>query len=160
MKKVLLFIFNNIEIGLSGIFFLFMSFAVGAQLITRFIGTSFFYAEEIARFSYIWIAFLCIALAEKQKTHFSVTVFTVFLKGRAEAALEFIVDVICCLTFIFLFYWSLRFLPFTHVTRSPAMELPMTIVSSSLAVGFLLSFIRRLYHAVGHAKQMIKGVNP
>ena len=160
MKKILLYVFDNIEIWLSWIFFSFMSFAVAAQLITRFIGASFFYAEEIARFSYIWIAFLCISLAEKKHTHFCVTVFTMFFKGRAEATLEFIVDLLCFFAFIFLFYWSLRLLPFTHVIRSPAMELPMTIVSSSLGVGFFMSSIRRLYHAVGHAKQMIKGVNP
>jgi TRAP-type C4-dicarboxylate transport system permease small subunit len=133
---------------------------VGLQLIARYTGLSLIFTEEVARYSYIWVAFLAMALGEKCRTHFNVTVFTVFLKGRAEAALEFIVDLISAFVFIFLFYWSLHFWPFTHVTKSPAMELPMTIISTSLCVGFFLSFMRRLYHASRHAKQMIKGVNP
>ena len=100
------------------------------------------------------------SLAEKQRAHFKVTVFTMFLKGRGEAALEFIADLISVVVFIFLFYWSLRFLPFTHVTLSPALRIPLTCISSSLTLCFFLAFIRRLYHAVGNAKKMVKGFNP
>ena len=158
--KILKYIFDNIEEWCSGFFFCLMSIAVATQIITRFTGTSFMYTEEIARYSYIWVAFFCMSMAEKRRAHFNVIVFTIFLKGRGEAALEFIADLICAFVFIYLFYWSIRFIPFNHVNLSPAMRIPLTCISASLTVGFFLSFIRRSYHAVGHVKQIAKGVSP
>ena len=159
MKKIK-YVFDHIELWMGGFFFCIMSIAVGLQLFSRFARLSIVFTEEIARYSYIWVAFLCMALAERQRTHFNVTVFTMFLKGRAEATLEFIADLVCTIVFFILFYWSLQFWPFTHVLKTPALEIPMTVVSTCLCIGFFLSFIHRLYHAVSHAKQMIKGGNP
>ena len=154
------YIFDRIELGIAWFFFCTMSIAVGLQLIARFTKVSFVFTEEVARYSYIWVAFLCMSLAEKQRAHFNVTVFTIYLKGRAEAALEFFADLVCTMVFIYLFYWSLKFWPFTHVLKTPSLEIPMTVVSTCLCVSFFLSSIHRLFHAISHAKQMIKGGKP
>ena len=156
MKK-LKYVFDNIEHWLAVFFFLMMCFAITLQLVSRFAGISIVFTEEIARYSYIWIAFLSIALHEKLRGHFNVTVFTLFLKGRAEAALEFFTDLLCSLIFLFLFYWSIRYWSFTNVLKTAALEIPMTFATTCLCVGFFMAFIRRLWHTIGHAKQMIKG---
>ena len=155
--KVLKYCFDRIEIFVSQVLFCTMSVAVAFQLVSRFTGLGFFWTEEVARYSYIWIVFLCISLGEKMRAHFTVTAFTMFLKGRAEAILELFVDIICLSLYLYLFYWSLHYLPFSHVIQSPAMRLPLTIITASLTVGFSLCFIRRLTHTVKRVREIIKG---
>jgi TRAP-type C4-dicarboxylate transport system permease small subunit len=152
------FCFDHIEEWIGSFMFCVMSLAVALQLISRSVGQPLFFTEEIARYSYIWIVFLCISLGEKRRDHYSVSVFTLFLKGRGETALEFIADCLCCLVFLYLFYWAILYWPFSSVIKSPAFEIPMTCVSTSLCLGFGLAVIRRLMHAIGHAKRMIQGV--
>lgn len=155
--KVLKYCFDRIEVFFCQVLFGVMSLAVAFQLVSRFTGLGFFWTEEVARYSYIWIVFLCISLGEKMRAHFTVTAFTMFLKGRAEAVLEIIVDIICLTIYAYLFYWSLHYLPFTHIIQSPAMRLPLTVITASLTVGFSLSFIRRLAHTVERVKGIIRG---
>ena len=156
MKK-LKYVFDNIELWIATFFFCLMASAVILQLVSRAGRFAIIWTEEVARFSYIWIAFLCMALHEKKQGHFSVTAFTSFLKGRAEAVLNFIVGLICSFVFIYLFYWSIRFLIFSHVIISGALRIPITVATTCLCVGFFLCSIRRLCHTIDYAKQIIKG---
>ena len=157
--KILKYCFNHIEIWVSQLFFCTMCLAVAFQLFSRFTGMTFIFTEELARYSYVWVVFACIALAEKQKAHFNVKAFTLFLKGRAEQVLELIIDITCLIIFSYLFYWSLLYWPFTHVIQTPAMRLPMTVVTTSLCFGFFMCFVRRLVHTVNRIKLLIKGGN-
>jgi TRAP-type C4-dicarboxylate transport system permease small subunit len=158
MEK-LKYCFDRIEEWIGEFFFCLMSLAVALQLISRVIGKPLFFTEEIARYSYIWIVFLCMSLGEKRRDHYTVSVFTMFLKGRGEKILESITDIFCSLVFLYLFYWSLKYWPFSHVIKSPAFEIPMTCISTSLCIGFFMAFLRRLFHAAAHIKS-IKGSVP
>ena len=149
--------FDHIEVWIGQLFFCSMSLAIALQLVSRFTGMGIFFTEELARYSYVWIVFVCIALAEKQRAHFNVTAFTLFLKGKAEVILELIADIICTLIFLYLFYWSLRFWPFTHVLKTPSLEVPMTCITTCLCIGFFMSFVRRLVHTIERVKSIIKG---
>jgi TRAP-type C4-dicarboxylate transport system permease small subunit len=148
--------FAHIEEWIGCFMFCSMSLAVALQLISRAWGQPLFFTEEIARYSYIWIVFLCISLGEKRRDHYMVSVFTLFLKGRGEAALEFTTDCLCCVVFLYLFYHAILYWPFSNVIKSPALEIPMTFISTSLCLGFGLAAIRRLTHAIAHAKRMRK----
>ena len=156
MKK-LLYIFDNIEIWTATFFFCLMTFLVILQLISRFSGVTIIFTEEFARYSYIWIAFLAMALHEKKRGHFNVTFFTMFLKGRGEAALEFFTDLLCSVIFLYLFYWSILYWKFSSVILTIALRLPMTFVTTCLCIGFFMCFVRRFSHTIGHAKQLVKG---
>jgi TRAP-type C4-dicarboxylate transport system permease small subunit len=156
MKKIK-YCFDHIEVWIGEFMFCVMSLAVACQLISRFVGKPLFFTEEMARYSYIWIVFLCMSLGEKRRDHYTVTVFTMFLKGKAEALLELITDILCALVFLYLFYWSLGYWSFTHVIKTPALEIPMTFISTSLCLGFFLACIRRFGHAVEHLKLIVKG---
>jgi TRAP-type C4-dicarboxylate transport system permease small subunit len=149
--------FEHVEVWVSSVMFCVMSLSVALQLISRLIGHPLTFTEEIARFSYIWIVFLCISLGEKRHEHYSVSVFTLFLKGRAETALEIAVDILGCIVFLYLFYWTILYWPFTMVVNSPALEIPMVLVSMCLSFGFGLACINRAIHIIRCTKLMFKG---
>ena len=155
--KILKYCFDRIEIWVAQFFFLVMTAAVGFQLLSRYTGMGFFFTEELARYSYIWVVFACIALGENMRAHFNVTAFTMFLKGRAEQILELFIDVLSIILYTYLLYWSIRNLPFTHVIQTPAMRFPMTVITSSLCFCFFMCIVRRITHTINRVKLIKKG---
>jgi len=140
---------DSIEVTISSILFVVMSSIVFAQLLAREIfKSSIFTSEEIARFSYVWISFLCVSLAEKRREHFCVDVFLKFLKGKANFLVYVIEYLIGSVILAYLFYWSIEFSKFQSVRLSNALEIPMSVVAASMIVGFGMAFIRRTVNLI------------
>ena len=146
MKRLLLFLYS-IEDYLTPVFLFIMSVAVAAQIFFRLIlHKPLLYTEEIARFSYIWCVYLCIAMGEKYEEHFFVDFFVKFLKGKPDQLLHVIEKALGCLMFGVLFFWSIKFWSFQRINKSAAFGISMSYVAASMCVGFFLSFIRRGAH--------------
>lgn len=156
MRKVLKFL-KSIEDYLSPVFLVIMCIAVTAQIIGRVvIKKPLLYTEEVARFSYVWCVYLLIAMGEKYQDHFSVDLFVRFLKGKADIALQIIEKLLGAVVFVYLFYWSIKFVSFERIIRSPAFNISMSWVAASMCFGFLLAAIHRFIHAYDLIKQIIK----
>ena len=98
MKK-LLKVFNSLEEIIAGSLFGVMCITILCQMFSRiFLKKALLFSEEISRFCYIWVVFLCISLGEKKFEHFNVEVFLSFVKGvpnqQVCSALEFTFT--CC----------------------------------------------------------------
>lgn len=80
MKK-LLKVFNSLEEIIAGSLFGVMCITILCQMFSRiFLKKALLFSEEISRFCYIWVVFLCISLGEKKFEHFNVEVFLSFVK--------------------------------------------------------------------------------
>ena len=65
MKKILK-LFNSVEEIIAASLFGVMCLTVLAQMFSRiFLGKALLFSEEISRFCYIWVVFMCISLGEK-----------------------------------------------------------------------------------------------
>lgn len=154
MKK-LLKIFNSLEEIVAGSLFGVMCLTVLCQMCSRiFLNKALLFSEEISRFCYIWVVFLCISLGEKTFEHFKVEVFLRSLKGVPDQAARAATSAVCCFIHMYLLYWSLQFFAFERVVKSAAMEIPMSVVAAGMVLGFFLGSIRCLVN-VGAA---IKGL--
>ena len=148
MKKLLSFLYS-IEDYFASAFLFIMCITVAVQIFFRIaIHKPLLYTEEIARFSYIWCVYLCIAMGEKYEEHFCVDVFVKFLKGKPNQVLRVIEKALGCVIFGVLLYWSVKFWSFQRINRSAAFGISMSIVAASMCVGFFLSLIRRGAHLI------------
>lgn len=130
--------------------------AVLTQLVSREIGgKSLIFTEEIAKFSYIWLVYICIALGEHNREHFYVDIFVKFVKGKANLVLYTVEYLAGCLVFAYLFYWSIKFYAFEKVILSPALEMSMSVVALAVVVGIGLSLIHRTFKLVETINQII-----
>lgn len=143
--------------------FVVMCIAVFAQIVFRVVlKNPLLVSEEIARFSYVWVVFLCMSLGERDREHFCVDVFLKFLKGKADLAVQLVESLIAMAAFAYLFYWSIRFVSFEAVIKSAAMEISMAYVAAAMCVGFGLCIIRRgrhtwnIVHALAARKEEVR----
>lgn len=84
MKKILK-LFNSVEEIIAASLFGVMCLTVLAQMFSRiFLGKALLFSEEISRFCYIWVVFMCISLGEKTFEHFNVEVFLKFSNFALE----------------------------------------------------------------------------
>lgn len=156
MKRFLK-VLDSLEEILAGSLFGVMCISVLSQMFSRiFLNKALLYSEEISRFCYIWIVFLCISLGEKTFEHFNVTVFLQFVKGVSNQVLCVLTSLICCLIHMYLCYWSFQFFQFEKVVKSAAMEIPMSVVAAGMVLGFFLGSIRCMVNVAGHIRAIGK----
>lgn len=154
--KTVMKIIKNLEEYVSVFFLCVMCIAVTFQIIFRVILKSpLLFTEEIARYSYVWCVFFCIAMGEKHNEHFAVDIFVRFLKQRASDWLYAIEKLIGCICFALLFVWSVQFLNFEWVVKSSALGISMGLVALSMCFGFGLSFIRRGYYVYYYVRKAL-----
>ena len=139
-------LFNNVEEILASCMFVVMCVALFAQLFGRLVmNNPPFFTEEISRYSYVWLVYFGLAIAEKANAHYSVDLLPKIVKKPVAI----VVDAIVAAAYAYLFYVSIDFWHFSKVIITPALEWPMTVVSTSLCIGFALAAIRRLQNLVG-----------
>lgn len=154
--KVLKHLYEHIEEDISIILFGVMCVCVAAQMFTRILTDfSLLYSDELSRFCYIWVVFLCMSLCEKTNDHFNVTVFLQPVKGMANEILWIVMRVFCLAVYIYLFYWACKFCVFEQDTKSASMEISMSIVAASMVVGFFLGSIRCAINVIKAFKHAI-----
>lgn len=154
MKRFLK-IFDSLEEFLAGSLFGVMCITVLCQMFSRiFLHKALLFSEEISRFCYIWIVFLCISLGEKTREHFNVTVFLQWVKGVPDQILGLVTSLVCCGIHGYLCYWSIQFFVFEKVVKSAAMEIPMSVVAAGMVLGFFLGSIRCLVNVAGHIRAL------
>ncbi len=143
MKKLMSF-FNLIEDYLAPLFFAIMCISIAAQVICRLIiKKPLLYTEELARYCYIWCVYLAIPMGEKYQDHFFVDIFVKFLHGKANLILIVIERAIEFVMFSLMFYWSIKFVKFEKIIRSPAFGISMGLIAASMTVGFFLCFLHK-----------------
>lgn len=101
------------------------------------------WTEEVARFAFIWMVFVGIAITERQKAHFRIT----FLVDRAPARMRYGLWLAGELLVFGALGWllleSIRFVGMGARQISAAMELRLHYVYSALAVAVVLAIINR-----------------
>lgn len=146
LKKTLKWIDKNLEEVLMAGSLWMIVIIMGLQIVMRYIfKQSLSWSEESARYFFIWFTFLGISFAVHNNTHIRLDIIETIVP-KLKKPLEYIGD----LFFIaFAAYMVkpgidvIKFLVGTNQT-SPALELPMYVVYTSLLLGILLTLIRYL----------------
>ena len=134
------------------VLFITMTIITFIQVLSRYIfGASFFWAEEIGRFSMIWIAFLGAAVGVSKGAHTRIDFFINLLPRNIKKWVEVLNHLICMGFVVVLIYNIIPVISITMKNLSPGLKIPMGVVYSSLFISGLLMvvyFPLRIYEEI------------
>jgi TRAP-type C4-dicarboxylate transport system permease small subunit len=143
MKNRIGDIANRVEEIITTFFFVVMSIGMFLQLFSRFfLEDPLYFTEELTRYCYLWIIFIGMPLTVKRKGHIRIDVFTMWLPVGIKKIIAIFIYIVSMFIFAFVTIWGFRYVEFSRMMISPAMELPMMFISISIPLGFSLAFLR------------------
>jgi len=124
--------------------------AIAAVILRSGFGVFLFWSEEAIIYLIIFSTFFGAVITLRHQEHVNVDVIATFLgkTGKKVMALIAITLTLVYLGAVGYFAWLLLFEPFSSSTTTPAMDIPLWVVESSVAIGFTLMFVRALELAV------------
>jgi C4-dicarboxylate transporter DctQ subunit len=118
--------------------------AIVAVLLRTFFNEIIFWSEEAIIYLIIFSTFLGAVITLRHNEHVKVDVFAMFLKERGKRVMAVIGTLVLLvyLGAIGYFAWVLVFEPRTSATVTPALHLPLWLVTLPLPIGLTLMFLR------------------
>ena len=120
--------------------------AIVAVVLRSGFGVFLFWSEEAIIYLIIFSTFFGAVITLRAQEHVNVDVIATFLgrRGKQVMALVALGVTLVYLGAVGFYAWMLLFEPFSSSTSTPALELPLWVVESAVAIGFTLMFLRAI----------------
>ena len=129
-----------IILGLSAMFLILL-----AQVIMRYVfSRPLTWSEEAARFIFVYVSFIGISYAYRQKGHIRMEVVVNLFPQAVRRGLEVLINLGTIALFCYMIPFSFRFIGIQAGVKATATHIPMSIVYSALPLGMALSCVRLL----------------
>lgn len=137
-------IMDCIERYVTAILFGAMCTIIMLQIIFRATNISVAWTEELARYLFVWIIYLCGSRAMFRGKHLTVDILPIFMSDKGKVYINIISNVVSCIFFICLLYCGSLVLERMLATPqySPANHVPMIVPYLAPTVGSLLMLLR------------------
>jgi C4-dicarboxylate transporter DctQ subunit len=137
--------FNKIEeyilIVLVPVMVIIIFIATGIRYLTT---SSLPWAEELARYSMVWIGYIGASLGMKRNAHIGVSAFVGVLPKRWRPYLDFLRFVLIVLFNLLIAFFALQIIKSQVATEqvSPALRIPIWVAYGAIPVGMVLMTVR------------------
>lgn len=152
------FLRDYFEELVAGIFMVVMSVTTFANVVARyFFNSPIQWAEELARYSFIWVVFLGAVVCTKRKRHITIDVLVTLIPARAAAWIHVIAD-LCTLgiAVVIAFYgWKLTQAA-TQITAT--LKVPHSVIYIVVPVSAALVFVHTLGDLAGNLRAALRPV--
>ena len=129
-----------IILGLSAMFLILV-----AQVIMRYVfSRPLTWSEEAARFIFVYVNFIGISYAYRQKGHIRMEVVVNLFPQAVRRGLEVLINLGTIALFCYMIPFSFRFIGIQAGVKATATHIPMSIVYTALPLGMALSCVRLL----------------
>lgn len=129
-----------IILGLSAMFLILL-----AQVIMRYVfSRPLTWCEEAARFIFVYVSFIGISYAYRQKGHIRMEVVVNLFPQAVRRGLEVLINLGTIALFCYMIPFSFRFIGIQAGVKATATHIPMSIVYTALPLGMALSCVRLL----------------
>lgn len=160
-KRILKFLDDHLEEAILVVLLGSMSIIIGIQVFMRYVmQASLSWSEEIARYLFIWLAYIGISYGVKLNKHIKVEAFIMLLPKSAKKYATLLSDLIFLMFSIIIIFkgieTSSRILKIGQF--SPALGIPMGLIYLAAPVGFSLASVRLIQKIVRDIRNMKKGV--
>lgn len=138
---------KNFEETILGILLVGMSLILLIQILMRVVAqNSLTWAEEIARYFYVWSVFLSIGCTIRMRNILRVDLVLQLIPAKARRVVELLLDAANVVLYAFLCKCSITVVQGVQNSgqTSPALELPMYAIYFIIPVGFALASLRSL----------------
>lgn len=134
-----------------------MATIVTAQVISRYIaGRPFTWSEELARYIFVWMTFLGMAVGVKQGSHVALDILVKKLKGVSQRVLMIVNNLLLLVFGVCLSASGFELVKLGMLQKSPTLQLPMQYVYAVIPVsGILIT-----YFIIGELIRNIRGKAP
>jgi TRAP-type C4-dicarboxylate transport system permease small subunit len=139
------FFLKNFEEIVAGAFLVMMSLATfGNVLLRYFLNSPLGWAEEFARYAFIWLVFMGAALCTKHNRHITIDALVVFLPRRAQAVCNLLADTVALgLMLVIIYYGSILASMATQPTSTLGIPQYMVYIAMPIAATLII------YHSLG-----------
>ncbi|KRW93083.1 TRAP transporter small permease [Paracoccus sp. PXZ] len=116
-----------------------MSVIVGWNVAGRYLtGNSLTWADEVARYSMIWLTFLGSGLALRHGAHAAITNAQDALPGRGQRILRLVILLVLFSFFGFMVWVGIDYMNRMAIQKSAALQVPMKWIYAAMPAGFAL----------------------
>ena len=144
----------RLEEGVTLVCFAVMCVFVALQLFFRFaLNSPLMFPEEISRYAYVWITFIGLSLATKTREHIRVDAGVGLLPPVWQRVIGLFVDLASFAILLWLAYLGARFMLFSRMSISPALEISLNLVYVAFPLGCLLAALRLSVHLVAELRR-------
>ena len=144
----------RLEEGVTLVCFAVMCVFVALQLFCRLaLNSPLMFPEEISRYAYVWITFIGLSLATKTREHIRVEAGVGLLPPVWQRVIGLFVDLTSFAILLWLAYLGVRFMLFSRMSISPALEIPLNLVYVAFPLGCLLAALRLSVHLVAELRR-------
>lgn len=124
------------------LFLMGMALMLGWNVAGRYLtGNSLTWADEVARYSMIWVTFLGAGLALREGAHAAITNAQDALPTGGQRALRGLILLIMFGFFAFMVWVGLDYMGRMSVQKSAALRVPMKWIYAAMPVGFALLIV-------------------
>ncbi|WP_434310801.1 TRAP transporter small permease [Hominifimenecus sp. rT4P-3] len=151
MKKILQMLDQHLEEWLLTFFLGLIAAIMLLQVVMRYLfGNALAWPEEVCRYLYIWSCFLGISYCISQGTELRIDLFEKLFRGKAKKGVQILLQGICVILYMYLFYTSLSVFQHVYETAqlSSAARIPMYLVYLSIPVSLALAVARGVQQVV------------
>ena len=125
-----------------------MSLIVGWNVAGRYLtGDSLTWADEVARYSMIWLTFLGAGLALRDGAHAAITNAQDALPHRGQRILRLLILAILFGFFAFMVWVGIDYMNRMQVQKSAALQVPMRYIYAAMPVGFGMMIVHLAFIA-------------
>ncbi len=145
--KFFRYIEKNFEEAVMGVLLIGMAVILMAQILMRvFAQNSLPWAEEVARYFYVWSVFLSIACTIRMKNILRVDFLLQILPKSLTLVFEVVIDIVNAVLYGYLAYHSITVVMNVQASAqtSPALKIPMYLVYAIVPAGFALASARSI----------------
>ncbi|MDD1793284.1 TRAP transporter small permease [Enterovibrio makurazakiensis] len=166
MKSLLKNIDENGERWLLLFFYTTIVITIAMEVLRRFVFSySSIWGEEVARYAFIYLAWIGASAAVKERAHIRIDVLLHYLPQRGKAVMYLFGDLMTLIVAVFALYWSIHpievSLKFGSVTHglgiSQAWFMAAVPLGFSLMLFRLAQSIRRDTHSLIHGTPVFEG---
>jgi TRAP-type C4-dicarboxylate transport system permease small subunit len=138
------FVVRNFEELLAGTLMVLMSLVTVANVFARyFFNAPFEWAEEFARYTFIWLVFVGAVVATKQKKHILIDAVLIVVPPTAKRVMAVVADVLTMVLMLLLIYYGWRLMAFT-IQPTATLKIPQYWIYLSLPFSATLIILHSL----------------
>lgn len=127
----------------------FMLLWVFLQVLTRYFwGYTPSFGEELARYAFVWVVFLCLPVVAKSGGHMCIEFVTTRVKGQVFRVISIIADVLTILFLCIMVFYGFEMVVSMTYQTSPALQISMSYVYGVIPFGCLIMLLNTLAHLV------------
>ena len=126
-----------------------MVIITGAQIVCRMAFTALSWSEEATRYLLVWSSFLGASCVYKHSGHISITFIQDMVPAAFSKILKLLVHVICCILFVVVIIYGMKYFGKQGNQLSAAMRLPMKYIYLCIPVGCGLMFVHAVDAVLG-----------